>query len=176
MPDDTNGPETDPRSTPVWAWIVIAVLGAALVFTTTFGVIQWRRADDLRQKESQRRAAAATAAQFAGALYTYDYNDLAAAKASVLRFATAKYAKGYAATSPAQQDTIARLKAKESAKVTGTFLTDVVGDRASAVVILDTNLDSTAGKRTGVNYLDVVLVRQGGTWKVDAARPVSTNP
>lgn len=158
---------------PTAIWIVIAVLAAALVFTTTLALIQWRRADDLRHKEAVHRAAESTAAGFSAALYTYDYNDLAGAKARVLRFATPKYAKDYDATSPAQQETITRLKARESAKVAGVFLTDVVGDRAGAVVILDTSLQSTAGNRTSISYLDVALVRQGGTWKVETARPVT---
>jgi Mce-associated membrane protein len=161
-----------PTRTPTWVWIVIAVLGAAVVFTTTFALIQRGQADDLRHKESLRRTAASTAAQFAGALYTYDYSDLAAAKARVLQFATAAYAKGYAASSPAQQETIAKLKAKESAKVTGVFLSDVVGNRVAGVVILNTTLQSSAGNRASTSYLDVALVRQGSTWKVDTAKPV----
>lgn len=175
MTDDTGGSEPAASRTPTWAWIVIAVLGAVLVFTATLAALQWRRADDLRHKESARKAAASTAARFAGALYTYDYNDLAAAKARVLPLLTAKYAKNYEAAIPAQQAEVTRLKAKETAKVAGVFLTDVVGDKAAAVVILDTSLQSTAGNRTGTNYLDVALVRQGSTWKVDTAKPVSTS-
>jgi Mce-associated membrane protein len=161
---------------PAWVWIVVALLVAALVFTTTLAVIQWRNASDLRHDESLRRSAAATAAQFGQALYTYDYNDLAAAKARVLRLATAGYAKGYEANSSTQQQTIARLKAKETAKPAGVFLTDVVKNRVAGVVILNTSLQSTAGNRSLVEYLDVALVRQGSTWKVDTAKPVTTVP
>src|SRR4051794_29125347 len=175
MTDDTSASEPGRPRPPTWAWILIAILGAALVFTTTVAVIQWRRADDLRHKESARKAAASTAARFAGALYTYDYSDLAAAKARVLPLLTAKYAKNYETAIPAQQAEVIRLKAKETAKVAGVFLTDVVGDRAAAVVILDTNLQSTAGNRAATSYLDVALVRQGSTWKVDTAKPVSTS-
>ncbi len=172
---------TDPASesaatthTPIWVWIVIAILGAALVFTTTYAVLQKGKADDLRHAASVRRAAELTAAQFGAALYTYDFNDLAAARTRVLQFATPAYAKGYATSSPPQQDTITKLKAKESAKVTGVFLTDVVGNRVAGVVILDTALESTAGNRSSVQYLDVALLRQGSTWKVDTAKPVPT--
>jgi len=161
---------------PTWVWIVLALLVAALVFTTTLAVIQWRRASDAHHAASLRRTAAATAAQFGQALYTYDYNDLAAAKARVLRLATAKYAKGYDTNSGAQQATIANLKARESAKPSGVFLTDVVKDRVAGIVILNTALQSTAGNRSSVEYLDLALVRQGSTWKVDTARPVTTVP
>jgi Mce-associated membrane protein len=161
---------------PTWVWIALAVLVAALVFTTTLAVIQWRRAGDLRHNESLRRSAAATAAQFGQALYTYDFNDLATAKARVLRLTTARYAKGYETNSAKQQQTIAGLKAKETAKPAGVFLTDVVKDRVAGIVILDTSLQSTAGNRSSVAYLDLALVRQGSTWKVDTAKPVTTVP
>jgi Mce-associated membrane protein len=166
----------DSSRPPTWVWIVLALLVAMLVFTTTLAVIQWRRANDVRHTESLRRTAAATAAQFGQALYTYDYNDLAGAKARVLRLVTPRYAKGYETNSPAQQDTITRLEARESAKPAGVFLTDVVKGRVAGVVILNNALQSTAGNRTSVTYLDVALVRQGSTWKVDTAKPVTTVP
>jgi hypothetical protein len=162
--------------TPATVWIVIAVLAAVVVFSSTLAVIEWRRADNLRHKENLRRTAATAAAQFGTALYNYDFNDLPGARARVLRLATAKYAKGYDAASPAQQATITRLKVREAGKVTGAFLTDVVGDRAAAVVILDTALQSTEGTRRSVSYLDLALVRQGSAWKVDTAKPVTVAP
>jgi Mce-associated membrane protein len=162
--------------TPATVWIVIAVLAGVVVFTSTLAVIEWRRADDLHHAATLRRTAASTAAQFGAALYTYDYNDLAAARARVVALATPAYAKGYDASSPPQQETITRLKAKESAKVTGVFLTDVVRDRVAGVVILGTALQSTAGARSSTTYLDVALVRQGSVWKVDTARPVPVAP
>src|SRR6267378_3048359 len=136
MTDDTSGPEESPARTHTAVWVVIAVLAAGLVFTATLAVIQWRRAEDLRHAASVRKGAASTAAQFASALYTYDYNDLAGARARVLRFATPKYAKGYDAASTPQQETITKLKAREAARVTGVFLTDVVKDHVAGVVIL----------------------------------------
>ena len=159
--------------TSTWVWIVMGRLAAGLVFTSSVALIQWRPADDLRHKESLRQAAASTAAQFGTALYSYDFNDLAAAKARVLALATPEYAKGYDAASKAQQDTITGLKAKEQAKPTGVFLTDVVKNRVAAVVILDSALQSDAGNRSSVIHLDVALVRQGSTWKVATARPAS---
>jgi Mce-associated membrane protein len=173
MTDDTSALDVRTTRTPAAVWIVMAVLAAVVVFTSTLALIFWRRADDLRNKENARRSAESTAAEFGAALYTYDFNDLASARARVLKLATSDYAKGYDATSKAQQDTITQLKAKEQAKVTGVFLTDVVKDRVAAVVILDSALQSTAGNRSSVTHLDVALVRQGSTWKVATARPAS---
>ena len=172
MTDDTSGHQEPTTRTRTAVWIVIAVLGAALVFTSTLAVIQWRRAEDLRHTASVRRAAANTAAQFATALYTYDYKDLAGARARVLRFATAKYAGGYDATISGQKDTIARLQVQEAGRVTGVFLTDVVANHVAGVVLVETSAQSTAGTRRATNYLDLALVRQGSAWKVDVARPV----
>jgi Mce-associated membrane protein len=171
MTDDTSGPEGTGRASTA-VWIVIAVLAALLVFTATLSLIEWRRASDLKQAASRREAAAATAAQFGTALFTYDYNDMAAAKAKVLRLATPAYAKGYDSSSAAEQATIARLKARESARASGVFLTDVVKNKVAAVVVLNSSLQSASGNRSSVTYLDVALVRQGSGWKVDAARAV----
>jgi Mce-associated membrane protein len=173
MSDDTSGPEAPtPGRTSVAVWIVVAVLGGLLVFTATLSVIEWRSASDLRQADSRRHAAAATAAEFGTALFTYDYNDLAAAKARIIRLVTPAYAKGYDASSAAEQATITKLKARETARASGVFLTDVVKNRVAAVVVLNSSLQSASGNRSSVTYLDVALVRQGGTWKVDAARAV----
>jgi Mce-associated membrane protein len=160
-----------PTRTPVWVWIVIALLGAALVFTTTYALIQRSHANDLRHAASLRNAAVSTAGQFGAALFTYDYNDLPAARTRVLKFATPAYAKGYAAT-PQQAEAITKLKAKESAKVRGVFLTPVDGNHVAAIVTLDTALQSTQGNPTSTIYLDVTLVRQGSAWKVDTAKPL----
>jgi Mce-associated membrane protein len=176
MNDDPATPAASPRTMPTAAWIVTAALAAALVFTTTLAVIQWRRAMDLRHTESLRSTAASTAGQFGFALFTYDYTDLKGARDRVLRYATPSYAKGYDAATPPQQATIVQLKARESAKVTGVFLTDVVRNRAAAVVIVNTTLQSTAGTRSSLSYLDVALVRQGTAWKVDTARAIPVQP
>ena len=176
MTDDTSGPEDRPARTRTAVWVVIAVLGAGLVFTATLALIQWRKAEDLRHAASVRKAAASTAAQFAASLYTYDYKDLAGARARVLRFATPKYAKGYDAASSPQQQTITKLQAREAGRVTGAFLTDVVHDHVAGVLIVETTAQSTAGSQRATNYLDVALVRQGGSWKVDAARAVPLAP
>src|SRR6266568_1063829 len=117
-----------------------------------------RGANDLRHTERLRSTAASTAGQFGLALFTYDYTDLPGARARVLRFATPSYAKGYDASSPPQQATIVQLKARESARVTGVFLTDVIKDRAAAVVIVATTLQATTGPRSSLSYLDVALV------------------
>jgi len=152
--------------------IVIAVLAALLVFTATLSVTEWRKANNLRQADTRRQTAATTAAQFGVALFTYDYNDLPAAKAKVLGLATPTYAKMYDTSSAAEQATIARLKARETARASGVFLTDVVRNRIAAVVVVNSSLQSTSGNRSSVTYLDVALVRQGGAWKVDAVRAV----
>jgi Mce-associated membrane protein len=175
-PEDSATPAVSPRTMPTAAWLALAVLAAGLVFTTTLALIQWRQANGLRHTESVRRTAASTAGQFGLALFTYDYTDLKGARDRVLRFATPSYAKGYDASSPREQATIVQLKARESARVTGVFLTDVVRNRAAAVVIVSATVQAATGTRSSVSYLDVALVRQGGAWKVDTARaiPVSS--
>lgn len=154
--------------------VALGVLGAALVFAMTLAVIQWRRADRLAHTENARNAAIATAGRFGVALFTYDYNDLPAARGKVVALATDRFAKGYrATTAPAQDEAILRLKAHESARLGGVFVSNVSGDRAGAVVVVRTTVQSTEGARTTVSYLQMALVRQGGQgWKVDTAKAV----
>jgi hypothetical protein len=156
--------------------MALAVLAVGCVFSATVAMIQWRRADDLRHTESVRRAAASTAARFAVALFTYDSADLEAAKARVLRYATPAFAKRYSATNGPEQKTIADLGARESARVTGVFLTDVVRDRAAAVVVVDATAQSKTGTHHSLDYLDVAMVWDGKTWKVNASQAVPVKP
>lgn len=165
MPD-----ETDRRLTALLAALV--GLGVALVFMTTFGLLQWRRASGLNHTATLRRSAAATAGQFASTLYTYDSADLPGARARVLRLATQEFGRRYDATQGPEQAAIAKLKAREAGRVTGVFLTDVVRNRAAAVVIVNTLIEAADQRRTGVTYLDVALLHGPTGWKVDRATPV----
>lgn len=152
---------------------MLAALVAVLVFTSTLAVLQWRRADRLAHAESARNAVLSSAGRFGVALFTYDYNDLPAARAKVVALATAKFAKGYRATTATGQDAaILRLKARESARLAGVFTTNVHSDSAGAVVVVRTTVQSTAGTRTTVSSLQMALVRQAGHWKVDTVKAV----
>ena len=154
----------------------LVALAAVLVFTSTFAVLEWRRADRSAHTLSGREAVAALAGQFGVDLFTYDYTDFAAGRARVLKLASANYAKRYdAANGPALQATVTKLKVRASAKVARIFTTTVYGAQAEAVVALDTRLQSTEGTRQSLTYLELALVRQGGRWKVDAAKTLGAS-
>jgi len=159
-----------------WARIALAVLAVGCVFSTTVAVIQWRRTDDLRRAERVRRSAATTAGRFAVALFTYDSADLEAAKARVLRYVTPAFAKRYSATNGPEQKTIAELGARESARVTGVFGTDVVRNHAAAIVIVDATAQLKTGPHRSLDYLDVAMVWDGRDWKVNASQAVPVRP
>jgi Mce-associated membrane protein len=115
-----------------------------------------------------------SAGRFGVALFTYDYNDLPAARAKVVALATARFAKGYrTATAPAQDAAILRLKAREAARLASVYTTNVHSDRAGAVVVVRTTVQSSEGTRITVSYLQMALVRQGGQhWKVDTVNAI----
>lgn len=172
MPD--AGPTGPAQPRAARTTIALAAVALALVFAVTLAVIQWRKAAGLAQTDRTRHAVSSAAAGFGSALLTYDYADLDAARVRVLSFASPAFAKTYRPPSASSADAeILRLKVRESARVHAVFLGDVTGDRATAVVWLDTTLQSTAGNRASVAYLQLSLVRQRRAWKVDAAKPIN---
>jgi hypothetical protein len=171
-----DDPAVSPPSRRAVVVVGLVALAAALVFASTFAVLEWRRADRSSHTLSGRDAVATTAGQFGVDLFTYDYTDFPAGRARVLKLASTKFAKSYdAANGPALQATVTKLKVRASAKVVRLFTTTVNGAQAEAVVALDTRLQSTEGSRQSLTYLELALVRQGGQWKVDAAKTLSSS-
>lgn len=158
-----------------WAVPVTAVLALLFVGASAVALVQWRRADDLRAGEDERRAVASAAGRFGQALLSYDFDDLTTARGRVLALATDRFAKEYTtAFTGGLDDAITKLQARSQASVRDVYVTDVIGDSARAVVTLDSEVRSTAGtRRTVSSYLDMTLVRQGGRWRIDTVTSVA---
>ena len=159
-----------PRSATLLRTVTLLVLVAALAAATW----QWRRADDFAAREATRRQITTIAGQFGSALLSYDHADLDSARKRVVALTTDEFGKSYEqAFSTGLQGAITKLNADATATVRAVYLTQVHGAAAKAVVVMDSQVNSSAGVRkvTG-SYLEMDLVRQGGTWKVSAVNSI----
>ncbi|MFB4295132.1 hypothetical protein [Actinomadura sp. NTSP31] len=144
--------------------IVVVVLIASVV---TAG-LQWHRADKADTREDERRQAGASAGRFGQALLSYDHTKLQAARDKVLSLASDDFAKTYdQAFTGGLEGIITKLKADASATVRTVYVGDIDGGNTRAVVVMDSEVHSTAGTRSVLgSYLDMKLTRDHGTWKV----------
>ncbi|MGI5330522.1 hypothetical protein [Actinomadura nitritigenes] len=144
--------------------LVVAVLIASIV---TAG-LQWHRADEADARADERRQVGDSAGRFGQALLSYDHTRLQAARNRVLSLASDDFAKTYdQAFTGGLEGIITKLKADASATVRTVYVGDVDGSNARAVVVMDSEVHSTAGTRSVLgSYLDMKLARSHGSWKV----------
>ncbi|WP_103937136.1 hypothetical protein [Thermomonospora echinospora] len=144
-----------------------AVLIALVASVITAG-LQWHQADQAEQREADRRAVRARAGEFGQALLSYDHRNLQAARNRVLSLASDDFAKTYdAAFTGGLEGVIAKLKADATATVRAVYLGDIEGSTARAIVVMDSEVHSSAGTRRVLgSHLDMRLTRTGERWRV----------
>ncbi|MFD0683197.1 hypothetical protein [Actinomadura fibrosa] len=145
------------------ATVAVLLLGSAV----TAG-LQWHQADQASRRDAERRAIKASAADFGQALLSYDHTKLQAARNRVLALASDDFAKTYdEAFTGGLEGVITKLKADATATVRTVYLGDVGSGTARAVVVMDSEVRSTAGTRRVLgSYLDMRLARHGKKWQV----------
>ncbi len=150
--------------------LALLVLAAALAVAG----LQWRHAADLEKQERTRDQISSVAGRFGRALLSYEHGDLTEARERVLALATADFGKTYeVAFTGTLQNTITELKADATATVRVVYVSGGADGSARAVVVMDSQVKSTAGTRnvTG-SYLQMDLVEQKGRWKVSAVNSI----
>ena len=138
-------------------------------------LVQWRRAESLASEADDRRAITRAATALGTALMSYDFNHLDRAERAVLRVSTKRFAAKYReAFGAGLQPLITRLQATATASAGAVYVTEIRGNAARAVVVIDSEVKSTAGTRRLVDsYLEMGLRREGGRWKVDDVTAVA---
>lgn len=152
------------------------MLVALLVGAITVAAIQWRRAHSLAHDQTQREAAARTASNLAAALFTYDYRNLAVTRQRLLALSTGEFAARQSADSAATEANLVKAHAVGTASVRQVTVSDVVADRAAALVVVNSHATATGGSTSSVNYLHMTLEMQRGAWKVDAVQTLDPPP
>ncbi|MDN3351311.1 hypothetical protein [Actinomadura sp. DC4] len=150
--------------------MVLVVLAAAV----TTALLQWRQAGRLSAREDTRRQVSTRAGEFGQALLSYDHSDPDAARKRVLGMTTDDFGRTYdVAFTDGLQGIITKLKADAKATVRTVYVGDVGGDDAKAVVVMDSEVKSTAGTRRVLgSYLEMELVRQHGQWRVKSVNSI----
>ena len=171
---DPSLPETPVarRGVPTWVAAVLAVL---LIVALTAAIVLWHRDQTQQGKAADTQAVATTAGGLGKALLSYDSTDLAGSHSRVLALATAGFAKTYSQDfTNSLGGTITVLKATSTATVRDVYVSDVSGDKAKAIVVVDFQTKSTAGTRNvlGTN-LQMDLIDQAGHWKVNSVTVIS---
>jgi Mce-associated membrane protein len=156
------------RGVPVKAWLVRATVAVAVVGSAVTAGLQWHAADQAAQRDQERQEVRASAAEFGVALLSYDHTKLQDARHRVLDLASDDFAKTYdEAFTGGLEGVISKLKADATAEVQSVYLEKIEEGTAKAVVVVDSEVHSTAGtRRVRGSYLDMKLVRRGGEWKV----------
>ena len=153
---------------------VLVLLVLAAVATTA--VLQWREADRLRQEARTQQQVRTRAAEFGQALLAYNHNDLKSARARIQRLTATDFGKSYDVAFDGLADVIGTYKADATATVRDTYINEIDGDRAKALVILDSEVRSTAGTRRVIGTkLLLELIREKGRWRVSGLTPLEAD-
>ena len=166
-----SGTETGKRA---WARVpgrpalVRATVAGALVGSVVTAGLQWYQADRAAKRDAERQEVRARAAAFGEALLSYDHTKLQDARNRVLGLASDDFAKTYdEAFTGGLEGVITKLKANATATVRTVYLGEIESGTAKAVVVMDSEVKSTAGTRRVLgSYLDMRLTRSGDDWKV----------
>ncbi len=173
--DDPSAPEALPAPAAGRGNRPVAILSILVVVLGVLAVVQWRRSASLSGEARDRDEITRTAGAFGRALLSYDADDLAQARERVVRLATEDFGESYTQTFRSGLGTIiTKLKATAVATVKEVYVTEVDGDEAKAMVVMDSKVQSSAGTRELVgSYLEMELRREDGTWKVDGVTAVA---
>ncbi|MBO2447585.1 hypothetical protein J4573_10845 [Actinomadura barringtoniae] len=150
--------------------LVLLVLAACVI---TAG-LQWREAGRLNDRESTREQIRTRAGEFGQALLSYNHSDPDAARKRVLGLSATDFAKSYdVAFNDGLRGIITKLKADATASVRTVYVDNVQGDNAKAIVVMDSEVKSTAGTRRVLgSYLEMDLVRQSGAWMIKSVNSI----
>jgi Mce-associated membrane protein len=148
-------------------WIVAAA--ALLVVATFLGVLAARYKAELDRERNELAEVQAVAARFSEAFFTYDYRTLEAGLQRITRDATPKYAREFKQLYNTSISTLlTATKARSVGTVTDVFVGPVDDETASVMTVATVAREGIAGRLPlAGQYLQLDLVKRGGTWRVD---------
>lgn len=157
------------RIDPVTAFVTLIALALA-----AFAWTLQSRVADLESDRDDRFEASVVASNLTLALLAYDHADLDTNRETVLRLSSQAFQENYlGAFDDGLATLIESLEAAATAEIRQVMV-DVTGDRARAIVIADSTVNSSVGSRvlTGT-YLDIALVKLDGKWLVESVTSVA---
>ena len=146
---------------------VLAVVTAAVVAAAAyFAVPAWRD----RAVEQAQQTAPSVAERAVQAILSYDYTSLGHDEKAAASYLTPAYAKKYENTFSLVKHNAPGLKAKVTARVLGSGISEADPNHAHVLVFVDQTTRSTANggqPQVALNRVMLDMVRQDGRWLVN---------
>ncbi len=173
-PPEDAGPEQAPESPPTEGgtrrrrWLVPAVVLLLVASNIALAVLLWRAAPT-----GQERAVAAVAERFTQNLVTFDHRTLDADIERIQQDATGTFRRQFDSALGGDvavfREAIREAAAESSGTVQGAAVTEIAGDRATAVVVAEQQIrnSETPDGRTVVRVIELELLRTSDGWKVN---------
>ncbi|MEU5876069.1 hypothetical protein [Spirillospora sp. NPDC047279] len=175
-PDEPGGTRRSWLRVPQKSLLTRATVVVVLIGSIVTAGLQWREADRADRQEAEHKRIKASASEFGQALLSYDHTKLQAARDRVLALASDDFAKTYdEAFTGGLEGVITKLKADATATVRAVYLGEVTEGTAKAVVVMDSEVRSSAGTRRVIgSFLDMRLERRGDRWQVSNVTSVGS--
>ncbi len=149
-----------------WLLAGLAVVAAAVVAAAvSFALPAWRA----HAVELAQQSAPSVAERAARQILSYDYTTLPADEKAAESYLTPSYQKQYEHTFSLIKKNAPRLKAKVTAQVLGSGISQADADHAHVLVFVNQTTKSTANAapQVALNRVMFHMVKQGGSWRVN---------
>lgn len=149
-------------------------LATALVVAAGVAVSQVQRAGDAQDELDQVTDVREAAAAFGAAYLTYDAADVKASSQRLLELATEEFGAEFEESrTPGIEALFDQIGTKTTATATGVYVSDISGDEARALVVVDvvaSSAETPDQRLVDLTFL-LDLVIEDGEWKVEAVNP-----
>lgn len=168
-PEDDAPVKEAPARFPLGRVLLVAAVVLVLIASTTTALVQWREASRLGDAARTEQLVRTRSAEFAQALLAYRHTDLDAARERIRSLSSTEFGRGYETAFDGLAEVIKKYEANAKATVRDIYVNEVDGQRAKTLIVLDTEVHSTAGVRRvlGTKLL-LELLQEKGVWKVDS--------
>ena len=168
-PVKKSGPDTVVVRIPVGRVLLVAAVVLVLITSVTTAVLQWREADRLGDTARTEQLVRTRSAEFSQALLAYRHTELDGARERIGSLSSAEFGQSYQTAFDGLAEVIRKYEANAKATVRDVYVNEIDGQRARTLVVLDTEVSSTAGVRRVLGTkLMLELILEKGVWKVDS--------
>lgn len=168
-PVKRSGRDTVVVRVPAGRILLVAAVVLVLIASVTTAVLQWREADRLGGTAHTEQLVRTRSAEFSQALLAYRHTELDDARERISSLSSAEFGQSYQTAFDGLAEVIRKYEADAKATVRDIYVNEVDGQRARTLVVLDTEVSSTAGVRRVLGTkLMLELILEKGVWKVDS--------
>ncbi|GAB2831420.1 hypothetical protein GCM10022221_32870 [Actinocorallia aurea] len=149
--------------------LTVALLVLVFLAAVATAGIQWRSASDLAAQDRVEQQVRTRSAEFAQALMAYKHTEMSSAQDRILALSSADFGSTYDTAFAPLSEIITKYQADATVTIRDIYLSELDGQLAKTLVVLDTEVTSTLGvRRVRGSKLLLELVKEKGTWRVDS--------